>query len=116
MLRERTGVDGESVGEPELPDAVGARLPTTLRADGGYRSLLAALVEQGGTCSLSALTRTLVDRAGWPATEEATNPYQQTHIALVREYIPVLVEFGVVDYDDELGTVGLVAGEPSDSR
>lgn len=113
MLRERSGADSGDRGEMELPDAITARLPETLRSEDGYRSFLGALVEHGGTCSLSALTRTLVDEAGWPPTAEATNPYQQTHIALVREYVPVLVEFGVVEYDEELGTVGLVAAGSS---
>jgi hypothetical protein len=110
MLRERTGADGGDPGGIELPDAVAACLPATLRSDDRYRSFLEALVEHGGTCSLSTLTRTLVDEAGWPPNAEVTNPYQQTHIALVREHVPVLVEFDVVEYDEELGTVGLAAG------
>lgn len=108
MLRERTGAD-EGPGGAALPDAVAGGLPATLRTDEGYRSVLVALLEHGETCSVATLTRTLVDGAGWPLTAGVTDPYQQTHIALVREYVPVLVEFGVVEYDREMGTVKLIA-------
>lgn len=113
MLREQPEGDKEAPAGTALPDAVVAHLPETLRSDVGYRLVLAALVEHGGTCSLSTLTRTLVDEAGWPLDAQVTNPYQQTHLALVREHLPVFAEFDIVEYDEELGTVGLVTAGSS---
>jgi hypothetical protein len=93
-----------------------SRLPDSLLSDDRYREVLRAMVDRGGHCSLSELNRTLVDDADWPpSTTVSDSPYQLTHIALVREYLPVLVQFGAVEYDDELGAVALVgANEPSD--
>lgn len=107
MLRDGTG-DGGGANTTTLPATVLERLPSSLRDDDGYHVILLALADHEGSCSLSALTRTLVEETSWPQKgDEGGNPYQQVHIALVREHVPVLAEFGAIEYDEEIGTVRL---------
>ncbi|WP_276261516.1 hypothetical protein [Haloglomus litoreum] len=98
---DRTGTQG-------LPPALADRLPRGLRSDEQYRAVLLTLVEFDGACSLSSLTRALVEERGWPRDPGTSgDPYRATHLALVRQYVPVLATFDALDYDDELGRVSL---------
>lgn len=113
MLRDTTGGGADSA---TLPATVTNRLPSSLRDDDGYCEILRTLVDHGGRCSLSELTRTLVEEVSWlpgVGDDNVTNPYQRAHIALVREHLPVLSEFGVIEYDEEFGTVQLVSDKPA---
>lgn len=109
MTRETgTGgvVDGTRSGG--LPPALADRLPRGLRSDEQYRAVLLTLVERDGACSLSSLTRAMVEERGWPRDSgTAGDPYRATHLALVRQYVPVLATFDALDYDEELGRVSL---------
>jgi hypothetical protein len=113
MTRETVGV-GDGTGTEGLPPAVADRLPRGLRSDEQYRAVLLTLVARDGACSLSSLTRALVEERDWPR-EPGTggDPYRATHLALVRQYVPVLATFDALDYDDELGLVSLPGVESS---
>lgn len=113
MIRE-TGAGGvvEGPSSRQLPAVVSERLPEGLRSDERYRSVLLTLAGCGGTCSLSSLTRALVEEGGWPRdADSGRDPYRATHLALVRQYVPVLTEFDVLDYDEEFGVLTLAGAE-----
>ena len=116
-MAESTGSgSGRGDGEEDALPPAAERLPSTLRSEASYRAVLALLAAHGERCSLSTLTAALVEEADWPPDgAAASNPYQLTHLALVRQYLPVLSEFDVLDYDEEAGTVTL-AGRGHEPR
>lgn len=117
MTRETGNGTGSVVDGPPsqgIPTVLTERLPRGLRSDEQYRAVLLTLVERDGSCSLSSLTRALVEEHGWPAgSGSGRDPYRATHLALVRQYVPVLANFGALDYDEELGLVSLTGAESS---
>lgn len=97
----------------ELPDGLVEVLPDDPSVE-TYARLLAVLDGNGGSCSVAALARGMVD-AREPAARVSeaapsvglTERYQSTYLSLGREYLPLLVTLGVVEYDRMDGTVTL---------
>lgn len=103
---------------PELPDRLVEVLPDNQSIE-TYARLLAVLDGNGGTCSVATLARGMVDARERARTSDAgpavglTERYQSTYLSLGREYLPILVTLGVVEYDRTDGTVTL-ATTPGD--
>lgn len=100
--------------EEEWFEAVAAASPT-LADDSLYRALSATLRRRTlyillvqSESTVSELATTL---AGWGATDkgEMTSraDYEQIHIALIHQHLPLLADVGMVSYDRESGAVRL---------
>lgn len=113
MSRGQAESDTAEIDGTDLPGTVASDLPTTIRGEEDYFAILRTLTNHDRECSLSVLTRTLVEDDAWSPNSDAANPYRSTHLALVREHLPVLAEFGAVEYDEELGEVRLLTGGSS---
>lgn len=110
-MAEPTGSSRE--GHPDLPERLVETLPDAQSID-VYGRLLLVLEGNGGSCSVAALARGMVDARERARTGEPDPPvclterYQSTYLSLDRQYLPVLVTLGVVEYDRMDGTVTLV--------
>lgn len=98
---------GEQLKPPPAPEELD-RLYTVL-SNARRRAVLRHLIEEGGESTLSDLAEaTAAEENGMPVVQLTSDLRKRTYVALYQCHLPKLADLGIVEYNQERGTVELL--------